>query len=35
MENLDLADPELAMLINIPENKVCNDCQKKIQDGVQ
>jgi hypothetical protein len=29
MEDLDLADPELAILINIQENKVCNDCQKK------
>ena len=29
MENLDLADPELAIIINIPENKICNDCQKK------
>ena len=29
MEDLDLADPELAILINIPENKICNDCQKK------
>ena len=29
MEDLDLADPELAIIINIPENKICNDCQKK------
>ena len=29
MEDLDLADPELAILINIEENKFCNDCQKK------
>jgi hypothetical protein len=29
MEDLDLADPELAILINIQENKECNDCQKK------
>ena len=29
MENIDLADPELVMIINITENKVCNDCQKK------
>ena len=29
MEDLDLADPELAILINIEENKICNDCQKK------
>ena len=26
---MDLADPELVMIINIPENKFCNDCQKK------
>ena len=25
----DLADPELVIIINITENKVCNDCQKK------
>ena len=29
MEDLDLADPELVIIINITENKVCNDCQKK------
>ena len=29
MEELDLADPELVLIINITENKVCNDCQKK------
>ena len=29
MSDLDLADPELAMIINIEENKVCNDCEKK------
>ena len=29
MEDLDLADPELAIIINIEENKICNDCQKK------
>ena len=29
MEDLDLADPELAIIINIEENKTCNDCQKK------
>ena len=29
MEDLDLADPELAIIINIPENQICNDCQKK------
>ena len=29
MQDLDLADPELVLIINITENKVCNDCQKK------
>ena len=29
MEDIDLADPELVMIINITENKICNDCQKK------
>ena len=29
MEDLDLADPELVLIINITENKFCNDCQKK------
>ena len=29
MEDLDLADPELAIIINIEGNKICNDCQKK------
>ena len=29
MEDIDLADPELAFIINIQENKSCNDCQKK------
>ena len=29
MEDLDLADPELAIIINIEENKRCNDCKKK------
>ena len=29
MEDIDLAEPELVMIINITENKVCNDCQKK------
>ena len=29
MEDLDLADPELAIIISIEENKTCNDCQKK------
>ena len=29
MEGLDLADPELVLIINITENKFCNDCQKK------
>ena len=26
---MDLADPELVLIINIAENKFCNDCQKK------
>ena len=29
MSDLDLADPELVLIINITENKFCNDCQKK------
>ena len=29
MVDIDLADPELVLIINITENKYCNDCQKK------
>ena len=29
MVDIDLADPELILIINIAENKFCNDCQKK------
>ena len=29
MENIDLADPELVIIVNITENKFCNDCQRK------
>jgi len=28
MDSLDLADPELAIIINMEGNKICNDCKK-------